>query len=126
MGDQRRARGSLGERIAASHLESRGYALLETNARAGRGEIDLIAHGRGCLVFCEVKTRVAGARAGPALPLEAVNGPKRRQLRRSAYRWLRDHDGQRPYAPRLRFDAIGVVLSPAGEVLALEHLEDAF
>ena len=27
---------------------------------------------------------------------------------------------------RLRFDAIGVVLSPSGELLSLEHIEDAF
>jgi hypothetical protein len=31
-----------------------------------------------------------------------------------------------PAQPDLRFDAIGVSISPSGRLLALDHLEDAF
>jgi hypothetical protein len=31
-----------------------------------------------------------------------------------------------PRPTELRFDAIGVEFNPAGELVALEHLEDAF
>jgi hypothetical protein len=32
----------------------------------------------------------------------------------------------RPYAPVLRFDAIGVTFDTRGRLVRLEHLEDAF
>ena len=44
-----------------------------------------------------------------------------------ARRWLAagsPRGWERP--PELRFDAIGVTLSQGGELLALEHLENAF
>ena len=44
-----------------------------------------------------------------------------------ATQWLAETStGSRPQPPELRFDAIGVMLTPAGRLLALEHLEDAF
>ena len=44
-----------------------------------------------------------------------------------AGQWLAENRAEsRPAARDLRFDAIGVILTPAGRLLALEHLEDAF
>jgi putative endonuclease len=124
--DRRRDLGTLGERLAAEHLARSGYRVLDRNYRTARGELDLVATGGGSLVFCEVKTRVTGTR-GPPGPLDAIGFVKRRRLRRLAREWLTDPaSGDRPYAPILRFDAIAVTLTPAGALLALEHLEGAF
>jgi len=123
--DRRRERGALGERIAAEHLEHRGYRIVERNFRTRHGELDLVAVDGRALVFCEVKTRVAGGRTGPDGPLEAIGPQKRRRLRTLALEWLAA-DGDRPHRGQLRFDAIGVTLSPCGRLLALEHLEAAF
>jgi putative endonuclease len=127
-GDRRRPLGALGERLAARHLERLGYEIVERNFRVDRGEIDLIAFDRRFIVFCEVKTRIAGGRSGPPLPLDAVDWRKRRRLRHLAGEWLRRRapGSERPARPELRFDAIGVVLSPSGRLLSLEHVEGAF
>jgi putative endonuclease len=126
--DPRRTRGSLGEQIAADHLRDAGYLIVDRNFRTQRGEIDLVVADADAIVFCEVKTRVAGGRSGPALPLDAVGSAKRRKIRMLATRWLRDRRPAigGPSRARLRFDAIGITLSPGGRLLALEHLEDAF
>jgi putative endonuclease len=126
--DPRRARGALGESVAARHLAQLGYEVLERNYRTRRGELDLVAADDDCIVFCEVKTRVAGGVAGPASGLDAIGHAKRRRLRTLAGHWLREHPAGsgRPRRPRLRFDAIGVTLSPSGGVLSLEHVRDAF
>ena len=126
--DPRRTRGLLGEKIAADHLVDSGYEILDRNFRTRRGEIDLIVADAGAIVFCEVKTRVAGGRSGPALALDAVGPEKRRRLRGLAVAWLhqRRADGNTPHRERLRFDAIGITLSPGGRLLALEHVTDAF
>ena len=126
--DIRRTRGSLGEQIAADHLVEAGYEILDRNFRTRRGELDLIAADADAIVFCEVKTRVAGGRSGPALALDAVGPAKRRRLRHLATAWLHDRpaSGGRPRREHLRFDAIGITISPAGRLLALDHVEDAF
>lgn len=126
--DRRRALGAVGEGLAAAHLAGRGYRILERNFRTNRGELDLVAADPRSLVFCEVKTRVTGTAAGPAGPLDGIGPRKRRRLRLMAKEWLRSsgarRDRDRP--PDLRFDAIGVTLTPAGALVELEHVEDAF
>jgi putative endonuclease len=125
--DQRRRHGELGERIAAEHLAHLGYSIVARNFRTRYGELDLIAADEGSIVFCEVKTRLTGTRGGPAGPLDAIGPRKRRRLRRMASQWLAESAADpRPHRDSLRFDAIGVTLTPAGRLLALEHLEDAF
>ena len=126
--DLRRTRGSLGEQIAADHLSEAGYEILDRNFRTRGGELDLIAADGDAIVFCEVKTRVSGGRSGPLLALDAVGPAKRRRLRRLAMSWLRERRAElgAPARERLRFDAIGITLTPGGRVLALEHVEDAF
>jgi putative endonuclease len=125
--DARRGTGRRGEAVAAELLQRAGYRVLERNFRTREGEIDLIAARRGTLVFCEVKALIArpgGPSAGPAHPLEAVGPAKRAQVRRVARVWLASH--ARPAARELRFDVVGVTLSPAGELLRVEHVEGAF
>jgi len=125
--DRRRQLGAHGERLAGEHMERAGYRVLERNARCGRlGELDIVARQGRCLVFCEVKTRVAGTRAGPDGPLDAIGSVKRRRIRRLAAAWLRTRERPDGALPWIRFDAIGVTVDRAGRLLALEHVEDAF
>ena len=127
MSDPRRALGALGERLAADHLRRAGYEIVDRNFRTRFGELDIVAAGGRCLVFCEVKTRVRG-RGGGSDPFESIGHGKRRRLRAMAAQWLveRRPEVGRPAEPELRFDAIGVSISPSGRLLALDHLEDAF
>jgi len=64
--DPRRRLGRLGEDLAAAHLQRLGYAMLARNVRTRHGEIDLIAHRAGVLVFAEVKTARARSQNAPA------------------------------------------------------------
>lgn len=125
MSDSRRALGALGERLAAEHLQRAGYRIVERNFRTRYGELDIVAAGDSCLVFCEVKTRVRGG--GPS-PFDAIGGIKRTRVRQMAAQWLAERRPEldEPAQPQLRFDAIGVSMSPSGRLLSLDHLEDAF
>jgi putative endonuclease len=123
----RNDRGRRGELIAEEHLARAGYSILERNFRTRYGELDLVAVGGDALVFCEVKTQVAGSLGGPPSPLDAIGQAKRRQVRAMARQWLSlQPGGGWPRPGTLRFDAIGVTLTPAGEVIALEHVENAW
>lgn len=123
MPDERRRRlGEAGEELAAEHLTRRGFQILDRNYRTRWGELDVVACDGHRIVFCEVKCRIAN-RAGRD-PLESVHQSKRAQVRRMAGRWLveRPH----PRVSELRFDAIGVTLTPDGRLLRLDHVESAF
>ena len=119
--DLRHRLGARGERLAAEHLERRGLTVLERNYRTRFGELDLVAYDGASLVFCEVKTR----RAGPGRPWDALGGAKQSRVRAMARQWLAERT-DRPHAPELRFDAIGVTIDARGRLVALEHLEGAF
>lgn len=124
--DRRRQLGAFGEQKACEHLAALGYEVLERNFRTRFGEIDIVAANAQALVFCEVKTRVTNGRPGPFGPLSAVGSRKRKQLRRMAGQWLHQGRDKRPGGNNLRFDAIGVTLSAAGDVIRLEHVKNAF
>ena len=121
--DPRRTLGEAGERLALEHLGRLGFALVARNHRTRWGELDLVVFDGETLVFVEVKTRHASARAGD--PLQAVSETKQRQVRRMAAAWLMEvHD--RPRSAELRFDVIGVTVDARGDLLRLDHLEGAF
>lgn len=112
-----------GEDLAAEHLARRGYEVVARNARTRYGEIDVIAHRPGLLVFVEVKTRRRDGGAGSAL--EAIDRRKTVRVRRLAAAWLAETPG-RPRAEDLRFDVIAVTTDASGRLLELDHLEGAF
>lgn len=125
----RRARGLLGEELAAAHLLRRGYSILERNVRTRHGEIDLIAYGAGAIVFVEVKTRRCATRGGvePGTePLTGLRAGQRLRLRRLAVAWLSEARPGRPSAHTIRFDAVGVTLDRRDRLVRLEHLEAAW
>jgi len=121
----RAALGRLGERLAETHLERRGFATLARNVRTRHGEIDLIVHDGSVLAFVEVKTLRARAGGAPVAPLEGLRGSQRARLRRLAAAWLGSPEA-RPSARTIRFDAIGVVLDRRGALLRLDHIEGAW
>jgi putative endonuclease len=135
--DPRRAMGAAGERLARIHLEARGLTVLDTNFRTRHGELDIVAADRRCLVFCEVKTRIArrrqpdarGCRPDPQAefgPFAAIGPRKRRKLRLLAREWLARRGADAPWRPELRFDAVGVELDERGRLVRIDHLEGAF
>lgn len=110
--------GKTGEQIAARYLKRNGFRILETNYRAHRHEIDLIAREKstGAVVFVEVKTRTPGSLGRPA---EAVNASKQRFLRLAAESWLLGNGGIEQPA---RFDVIEVMLPEE----TVNHIVNAF
>jgi putative endonuclease len=121
--DPRHRLGQLGERLAAEHLGRRGFQIIERNYRTRWGELDLVAFDGRTLAFCEVKTRRA---VDPAVsPLEAIGRRKCVRIRNMARSWLTERT-ERPYADMVRFDAIAVTFDSAGQLLAIEHVENSF
>jgi putative endonuclease len=127
--DPRRRLGALGEELAARHLEARGHRILDRAARTRAGELDVVAFADATIVFAEVKARRVRSRKTPIDPeqgpLAKIDARRRARLRRAATAWLSARP-ERPYARRIRFDAIGIVVDARGNVLSLEHVEDAF
>jgi putative endonuclease len=121
--DPRQHLGRLGEDLALQHLERLGFALVDRNHRTRWGEIDLVVFDGSTLVFVEVKTRRTAD--GGRGPWEALHGRKCAQVRRMAACYLAEVR-DRPRAPDLRFDAVGVVIDPRGRLMRLDHLEGAF
>jgi len=111
------AKGRKAEERAARHLRLKGYRILDRNARAGRGEIDIVAQKTDVLAFVEVKLR-ASSEAG----LLAVHEDKQQRLRSAAAAWLAGHLAQQHL--QCRFDLI--ILTSGGWFTRIEHLQDVF
>ena len=84
----RQAFGKLGEDVACTELEKRGYLVLARRYRTRAGELDIVARDGDCLVFIEVKARrdVAFGGAGAA-----VTTWKQRRIVRMAGDYLARH-----------------------------------
>jgi putative endonuclease len=115
------ALGALGERLAAEHLDRRGWKILASNARVAGGEIDLVALDRDTLVFVEVKTTRRCGRTAGTEPLARLLPRQRTRLRRLAGAWLAGTE--HPPARHVRLDAIGVCVDARGRLLSLDHVE---
>jgi putative endonuclease len=117
---ERKSLGGFGERVAAAHLESKGYRIIERNFRVFEAEIDLIARGADALVFVEVRTRRG---AYPGMAVLSVTPRKQRQLLRAVEHYAERHPDIAD-AP-LRIDVITVDLRRDGTLDELTHYEDA-
>jgi putative endonuclease len=114
--------GARGERIAAEHLTRLGFALLDRNWRASRGELDLVLRDGGEIVIAEVKTR-GGTAYGH--PFEAITAAKLARLRRLAGEWCAAHPEVAGSHPRVRIDVVAV-LAPREGMPTVEHLRGVF
>ncbi len=115
----RRDLGDFGERVAAAHLEAKGYRIRERNFRVREGEVDIIAERGGTLVFVEVRTR-RGETMGSAA--ESVTAAKAERIVAAAQSYLQAVEG---CPADQRIDVIALALARDGRVLSLEHIEGA-
>ena len=93
------AKGNSGEELASRYLKRKGFAILDRNARLGRGELDIVAIREDLLLFVEVKSHKS-LESG----LLALHPDKCARLQSAAETWL----GKHPDYARLqcRFDLI--------------------
>jgi putative endonuclease len=110
-------KGRAGEKAAADYLAAKGYETVERNYHSRSGEIDIIAAGRGYIVFAEVKLRKNSAMVSG---LEAVDLRKMRKIYKTACQWL----SHNPVDLQPRFDVIE--LTASGDGFDLTHIENAF
>ena len=110
--------GKRGEEIAEALLREKGFAILETNWRHKRLEVDIIAKDGEVLVFVEVKTRSYDYFGRPE---EFVDKKKERHLALAAAEYMRQigHDWA------IRFDVVSVLMKNENDWEA-EHIRDAF
>lgn len=118
LSQQARRLAERGEEIAVQYLRALGLRILDRNWRSGRRELDVVAQEGDVVAFVEVKAR----RAGPQDPLEAIDRVKRREVRRAAAAWIRQHPGA---GKEFRFDAVGVQFED-GRDPAVQHIRNAF
>lgn len=115
----RRHLGQQAETQALRHLEGTGLKLLKRNARAGRGEIDLILRDGDTLVFVEVRAREDGALVTAA---ESLSARKCAKVRETAERLIASQPAwQGLYC---RFDVVAVTARGAHN--HIDWLPDAF
>ncbi len=112
--------GKQGERLALKFLKKQGYKIITTNYRCPVGEIDIVASCASVLVFLEVKTR-SSDKFGP--PQLAVTTVKQKKLSQLALFYLSEHKISKQDC---RFDVVAVRLTPAGKLLNMELIKNAF
>jgi putative endonuclease len=109
--------GKQGEALAVKYLQKQGYEILETNWRAGRFEIDIIAGIGDFLVIVEVKARQSNVVVEPEF---SVTRQKQKSLITAANIYIRWKNIIR----ETRFDIISIIINP--EETSIKHITNAF
>ena len=111
----KRQLGSDYENMACDYLKAKGYEIIERNFRTHKGEIDIIARDKDCLVFIEVKYRAKNSFGYSA---EAVGVHKQSIIYKVAESYLALH---RKYIDKpCRFDVIAI------DDIKVNHIINAF
>ncbi len=118
MKTQGKAKGDIGELLAAKYLKKHGYKILETNYRCTLGEIDIIAKHKRVLAFVEVKTRGSDSFGHPKT---AVTRQKQRKISMVALEYLKR---TRQSGVKARFDVVAV--HALGDNPRIEIIQNAF
>ena len=105
--------GRIGEELAISFLENKGYEILAKNYRFKRFEIDIISKFNNLLIFVEVKSRKSNFYGNPE---EAVTKTKAKQVIIAAQNYIFKTN----WKADIRFDIIAITKN---EIM---HFEDAF
>ncbi len=111
--------GQYGERLAEQHLVSRGYIILARNYRCPAGEMDLVAQAGPMVIFVEVRTRRG---RGYGTPEDSITPRKQAHLIAVAQTYLYEHMLDDAL---WRIDMVAVEMSAQGELLRVEHIENA-
>jgi putative endonuclease len=118
MTQARQSLGKMGENLACTELQRRGYAVLARRYRHGGAEVDIVAQDGPTLVFVEVKAR-EGREFGDGA--EAVTRSKRRRIVVAAMDYLvRNRLGECP----CRFDVVSILLGEGDP--RIEVFQNAF
>ena len=115
----RQETGRLGETAARRHLKSIGYAILDTNVRIGRHEIDILAEHDGTLVFVEVRAR-RGSRMGT--PQESITPKKQASMLAAAQRYL---ESTCNWNREWRIDVVAIEIDRLDRISELTVLQNA-
>jgi len=116
---RRKETGALGEKIAQDFLKKRGYRIVETNYRCRRGEIDIVARKKDCLVFIEVRTKRSLEFGSPE---ESITAAKMSRMRASAAYYRQSHER---LPESWRIDLVAVELDETGKPRRVELIEGA-
>lgn len=109
--------GKKGEELALVFLKEKGYAILATNWRYNKAEIDIITTFKNLLVIVEVKTRTSEEFESPK---EAVTLKKQRHIIRAADAYIQENN----IDLECQFDIVSVLIQ--GNKVEIEHIPDAF
>jgi putative endonuclease len=119
MSKKKKRIGDIGEDIAASLLQKKGYKIIERNYRFGHGEIDIIAKDGNTLVFVEVKTR---NNLEFGMPESAITKSKQKQVKRIAECYLFE---KKIDDTECRIDVVAILLKKDNPPL-INHIINAF
>ncbi len=110
--------GDKGEELAAAHLESLGYTIIERNWRFRIWEVDIIASKGNMLHFFEIKTRKS-LRFGN--PEGSISRKKMQNLRNAAeeYQYLN------PAWKYVQFDVLAITIL-YGQAIEYFLIEDVY
>ena len=111
--------GAAGESAARGYLESKGFAILDTNFRCPYGEVDIIALEGDCLVFLEVRTRRSSNFGSPE---ESITPDKERKLIATAETYMQS---RADLPEQWRIDFVAVDVDAQGRITRIERMENA-
>lgn len=102
--------GRFGETWAVGHLQRLGYRVIDRNVRYRSGELDIVAHEGGDLVFVEVKCRRSSQYGSPE---ESISARRFDRLVRAANEYLTRNELQ---GSDVRLDLIALEVGRDGRV----------
>jgi len=111
--------GGIGESIATSYLEKKGYRIEKRNFSTRFGEIDIVCWDRKILVFVEVKTKI-GHDFGE--PEEMVNIDKLGRVKRMGELYLLE----KGVDCSCRVDVVAIVLRKDNSTERIDHYEAVY
>lgn len=106
--------GNAGEHIAREFCIRKGWRIVHTNWRWGRGELDIIAQDKTETVFIEVKTRTSEMFGTPE---EAITPTKQQILRTTISAYCAKF-----HTKKFRVDVISILIQ--GQKARIRHLRD--
>jgi putative endonuclease len=113
--------GAAAEAAVVDHLRTLGYAIIATNLRVGRLELDVVARDGNVIVVVEVRTRGSSSWTSG---FGSIDSTKRQRIRRAGERlWQRRYKNDES-VERLRFDAASVHFT--GACAQVEYVKAAF
>ena len=106
----RRAIGDIGEALAKTYFEKRGFEIVAQNICYRFGEIDVVMRRGLTLYFVEVKYRRSLVFGRPE---EAVTRQKQKRFKMAVLRYLQDNGLQ---ARNFQIDVLGILAIPNQEI----------